>query len=449
MEVLALYFHMCTLPLEDSTSHVDPSSTVFPFLGEAMISPATAVTHLFDIISSHWEEAVPSARLRCEAGLLELLSLVLGYQEQQTALALESARLELERHYKTDINVDTLAKIAGLSRYHFIRLFKDRYGKGVMDYKTELRLTEAKRLIEQSPTLEGIADQVGYKNETYFSSLFKRHSGLSPSLYQRNRKCRVAAYSWVNFSQLLALQVIPFAAPIDHYWTDYYRSKYKYEVQIPLSHQYEFNRETLRKAKPDYIIGIDTFIPQEEKIQLEQIAPCLFLPWNQDWRQHLLLLAQFLNKSDEATKWLARYDRKAATIRKQIHPTIREDKLAVVIIKEDKLQVWGRLAGTVLYDDLRIPVPDAVANTTWNLSIEPQELAGLGANRLLIHISDNAASRASWDRLTWHELGAVQKQHIHLAIDSAWFEAPWNEYSAYNHDRFLGDIPHLFKHSSI
>jgi len=117
------------------------------------------------------------------------------------------------------------------------------------------------------------------------------------------------------------------------------------------------------------------------------------------------------------------------------------------------LHVWGHLAGTVLYDDLRIPMPDSLANSTWNLTIEPQELVRLGADRLLIHISDNAVSRAAWDRLRhseiWNELEAVQKQHVHLATNSTWFEAPWNEYSAYNHNRFLGDIPLLFKPSSI
>jgi len=40
----------------------------------------------------------------------------------------------------------------------------------------------------------------------------------------------------------------------------------------------------------------------------------LFLSWKQDWRQQLLLLAKFLNKTDEAAKWLARYERMTATV---------------------------------------------------------------------------------------------------------------------------------------
>ncbi|MFC3745536.1 AraC family transcriptional regulator [Paenibacillus sp. GCM10012306] len=451
LELLLLYFQVQTLPLEKETSKSTRTDVTFPFHGEAMISPSSAVTHLYDIIKTHWSNKnSPSAQLRCEAGLLELLSLVLGYQEQQTALALESARLELERHYQSDITIDSLAGIAGLSRFHFMRLFKERYGRGVMEYRTDLRLMEAKRLLDNpdSPSISSIAYQIGYKSETYFSSLFKKQTGLAPAVYQRNQKCRVAAYSWINFGQLLALQIIPFAAPIDHYWTDYYRIKYKYEVKVPLSHQYNFNWEALKQAKPHYIIGMDSLIPPEEQVRLEGIAPLLLLPSGASWRQHLCLIAEFLGRTNVALKWLSHYDRKAVAIREQLQPMIGQDSLLVVLISGDQLYVWGKSAGTVFYDDLRFSMPPAVAEFDWKKPIEAHELQSFSANRIIVHLNEDPVSQTLWTKLlgsdAWNRLQAVREHKIHLITGYSWFEAPWGEYAADHFDRFISMVPGIF-----
>jgi ABC-type Fe3+-hydroxamate transport system substrate-binding protein/methylphosphotriester-DNA--protein-cysteine methyltransferase len=450
IELLLLDFQIHLLPAhhEAATSSSEPAA--FPFLGEASISPVSLVVELFNKISSNWSEGSPSARLRCEAGLLELLSLVLGYQEQQMALALESARLELERHYQSEITIDRLAGIAGLSRYHFMRLFKERYGKGVMEYRTDLRLMEAKRLMEapSAASLSTIAYQIGYKNESYFSSLFKKQTGIAPAVYQRNQKCKIAAYSWVNFGQLLALQTIPFAAPIDHYWTDYYRSKYNYEVKVPLSHQYDFNRGALTKARPDYIIGVDSFIPKEEQEKLQLIAPSLFLSWDDNWREHLLLIAAFLGREDEALGWLNRYNRKAAAVREQLKPAIEGDAVLVLLVSHDQLYVWGSRAATVLYDDLKLAMPQGLSDFAWKKPVEAHELASFGANRILIHVNEDAASFAVWSKLSqtleWKQLEAVQENKIHLISGHAWIDSPWNEYAADHYDRWITEIPKLF-----
>lgn len=81
----------------------------------------------------------------------------------------------LEQHYTEDITIDRLAATAGLSRYHFMRLFKEKFGKGVIEYVTDLRLKEARRLMrgQTKLSLTDIAYKVGYKNETYFSNMFK------------------------------------------------------------------------------------------------------------------------------------------------------------------------------------------------------------------------------------------------------------------------------------
>jgi ABC-type Fe3+-hydroxamate transport system, periplasmic component len=454
LELLLLYFHTYALPdVQDAVSTPAPvpnnEEPLFPFLGEAIITSAALTGQLSDTIREGWNQGMASARLRCEAGLLELLSLALTHQERQTEMALEMARLELERHYASEIAIESLARITGHSRFHFMRLFKERFGKGVAEYRTELRLREAKRLMSGANlTLAEIVERIGYKNESYFSSLFKKQTGFAPAVYQRNRQRKIAAYSWINLGQLLALQMIPVAAPLDQYWTDRYRSKYDFEVTTPLSHHYEFNLNALKQAEPDCIVAIDDFIPPEEQDKLRELAPVLFLSWTDDWRTQLNQLARFLEREEEAEAWLKRYDRDVTAVRERIAPLLEGKSVLVLVVGKSQLSVWGRQAGTVLYDDLGIKLPTAVREHDWIKPITPSELSEIQTDRIFVHVERGAAAEERWQQLSrseqWRTLQAVQADAVHVAFGYGCFDAPWNEYAAEPIGRFLNDIPALF-----
>ena len=367
-------------------------------------------------------------------------------QEQRTAVALECARLEMQRCYREELTVDRLAETAGLSRFHFMRLFKEKYGKGVVDYITELRLQEAKRLMAQEPAspLRDIAYEIGYMNETYFSKLFKKHTGMAPAIYMKNRSRRIAAYSWVNFGQLLALNTIPFAAPVDHYWTNDYRDRFAYEVRVPLSHHYEFNREALEKAQPDGIVAIHSLIGEEEQAKLRRIAPTLFLPWQQDWRTHLRLLGAFLQKEVEAERWLARYARQTSLLRQRLQPRIGDDAVLVLIVWREQLLVWGSRAATVLYDDLGLQAPRGVQDIDWMAAVTGEQLAAYEADRIVLQVYADPLSQATWRELaaseSWRQLRAVGRGAVHQTEALVWAEAPWNEYSAYTCEKLTEQL---------
>ncbi|WP_164821340.1 AraC family transcriptional regulator [Paenibacillus koleovorans] len=452
-------FELLMLEFEVASADLAPAEEgqrLFPHIGEASIPSLAVAAHLYDTMRSNWSRGGASGRLRSEAGLLELLSLVLAHKEQQSELIFENARLELERRFREDVSIDVLAGIAGLSRFHFMRLFKERYGRSVTEYRTELRVTEAKRLLSAAKpaAIDRIVYEVGFKNEAYFNQLFRKQTGVAPGIYQRNQKRKVAAYSWVNFGQVLALRTIPFAAPMDQYWTDYYRSKYSYEVQVPLSHRYDYNYMVLEQAKPDFIVGVAELVPPEEQAKLAGIAPSLFLSSDDEWRRHLELTAELLGDPQEARSWLARYERKADKTRKALHSEgSGGEALLVLLVKRDGLQICGRRTGTVLYDDLHIPLPTGVASVKWLQAVEPQALPGFGADRVLVHVDGNEAAMARWTQLAgsavWRRLDAVQAGRVHVAAGYSYFTSPWNDYSAYRHEQFLNDVQQLLAHTQV
>ena len=56
-----------------------------------------------------------------------------------------------------------------------------------MDYLTDLRINHARQLMGQTElTMREIADMVGYEDQLYFSRIFKKRTGFTPSAYRRS-----------------------------------------------------------------------------------------------------------------------------------------------------------------------------------------------------------------------------------------------------------------------
>jgi AraC family transcriptional regulator len=90
-------------------------------------------------------------------------------------------------HLREELTVDTLAGIAGYSRYHFTRLFRRSTGLAPGDFVQNTRLKESVRLLQTtSMTVKEIADASGYRDCNYFCRVFRKHFGVSPGRFKRN-----------------------------------------------------------------------------------------------------------------------------------------------------------------------------------------------------------------------------------------------------------------------
>ncbi|QHT58764.1 helix-turn-helix domain-containing protein [Paenibacillus lycopersici] len=396
-----------------------------------------------------WRAADPVDKLAGQAGFLELLHVLLKKQGDQGE-ALERAHGYLRRHYREAMTVDDLAGAAGMSRYHFMRSFKERFGQSVMEFLAELRTNEAKQLLETGMPLRRVAEAVGYKDPLYFSSQFKKQVGLSPRRYLASRECRVAAYSWPNIGQLLTLGIIPHAAPIDQNWSDDYRRKYRFDVKVPLSHDYEFNWKALLRVRPDRIVALDEMIVPEEKAKLTAIAPTLFLRWHGDsWKAHLTQVARFMERETEGAHWLARYEEQAAEARELVPLSLRRGPLLILNVCARGMQVWGKRAGTVLYDDLGIPHAPGVERIESTEFVTAAQLQAFDADALLVTVMKDRQSQAEWNRLQrtqeWEALKAVRERNVCLGPDWNWLQEPILEYTANRQGQLLQELVMSFR----
>lgn len=85
-----------------------------------------------------------------------------------------------------EINLDDLAKVADMSRFHFARLFRSSMGMTPHRYLTDHRLQAAKTLLRQDAnSVSEIALVAGFQNASNFARVFRRHVGVSPSDWKR------------------------------------------------------------------------------------------------------------------------------------------------------------------------------------------------------------------------------------------------------------------------
>lgn len=93
----------------------------------------------------------------------------------------------IDKHYREEIRLNTLAKIADMTPAAFSRFFRLRTGKTVSDYTIDTRLGHAARLLVDSPTsIADICYLCGFNNISNFNRIFKRKKGCSPSAFREN-----------------------------------------------------------------------------------------------------------------------------------------------------------------------------------------------------------------------------------------------------------------------
>lgn len=107
-------------------------------------------------------------------------------REQSRSHVFRRALLYIEQKYKDDISMEQIAEYVNLSPHYFSKLFKQHAGETFIDHVTGLRMKEAKHLIvEQGLSLKEICYEVGYKDPNYFSRVFKKATGITPSEYRQ------------------------------------------------------------------------------------------------------------------------------------------------------------------------------------------------------------------------------------------------------------------------
>lgn len=95
----------------------------------------------------------------------------------------------IAKHYFEDFTAAKVASLIGFSPTYFSRMFKKETGRSFVEYVTFLRLQRGIYLMRHSTlTIEQIAEELGFNTPNYFSNIFKKYAGLSPSDYRGTKE---------------------------------------------------------------------------------------------------------------------------------------------------------------------------------------------------------------------------------------------------------------------
>ena len=102
-----------------------------------------------------------------------------------TDSAVMKARTYIDGNYGRDLSLDEVSKAVDISPYYFSKLFKEETGENFIEYLTKVRISRAKELLtDPNVSIKEVCASSGYSDPNYFSRIFKKYEGVTPSEYR-------------------------------------------------------------------------------------------------------------------------------------------------------------------------------------------------------------------------------------------------------------------------
>lgn len=114
------------------------------------------------------------------------LNTAISDNDSQYSRKVKEAKKIVKKKYSEDITVETVAEEILISPSYLMHIFKEETGKTFNQYLTEYRVEVAKMLIKSGQyKIYEISSMVGYGVPAYFSSIFKKYTGMTPRQYEQ------------------------------------------------------------------------------------------------------------------------------------------------------------------------------------------------------------------------------------------------------------------------
>ncbi|OPJ59290.1 AraC family transcriptional regulator [Clostridium oryzae] len=151
------------------------------------------VYHIFKKLVMMWSMKMPDYEFRCKIMLQRLLFGIYNNLKQQSTNYSAIVKVEKAIKYMNDnigrtITLQELSELVSLSPSYFSRTFREVTGYSIIEFFNKIKIDRAEALIMvEDKKIKEIAAMLGFKDEFYFSRLFKRIKGISPKeFYSRN-----------------------------------------------------------------------------------------------------------------------------------------------------------------------------------------------------------------------------------------------------------------------
>lgn len=119
--------------------------------------------------------------------LFGILKEIEKQKNNKTPAILDNAIKYIHENYSQGITLEDVAFEIGFSTYYFGKMFKKTFKTSFTDYLSTVRINKAKELLsDPNLTIKDITYRVGYMDPNYFTRVFKRSEGMTPTEYRSN-----------------------------------------------------------------------------------------------------------------------------------------------------------------------------------------------------------------------------------------------------------------------
>lgn len=91
----------------------------------------------------------------------------------------------IDEHLSENVSLAQLASVAGLSPFHFLRVFRSEVGISPHGYVTQMRIRSARALLRKGWPIAAAAQEAGFADQSHFTRSFKRLTGVTPGQYRK------------------------------------------------------------------------------------------------------------------------------------------------------------------------------------------------------------------------------------------------------------------------
>lgn len=236
------------------------------------------------------------------------------------------------KHFREKMKLDTLSHIAGLTQTSYSRSFKKAKGVSPVEFLNRIRIDHSKQLLKQERSIKEVSQLIGFGNEFYFSRMFKRETGITPTLYMQRKQLKVAVATCYRYQDNLHSLGVDAVSVMNGYKLfEQSDAEHKLSVQAQLN--------AMRQARPDLILADFRHLPFYD--QLKQIAPTVILEFTLDWRKTHRRIAELLGREKEAQQNFTQLEQKVTYARHMLARAVGSETFSIMRLYNDKIRVQG------------------------------------------------------------------------------------------------------------
>lgn len=268
------------------------------------------------------------------------------------------------------LDMEEMARSSGYGATRFYRMFRKLTGLSPHKFMTTVRLNRSLSLLASTQlSVTEIAHSLGYSDELYFSRLFKKNMGLTPTEFSKRAQKRIVVLHPVLAGNLSVLGLSPYVS-LEEDWTA--------EADKHLG--------VIEEAQPELIFS--TSLAADTLALLEKIAPTVQLNLQElSWRERLLIISQEIGLAKVAERWLIYYDLKVKNAMQLLEDHAEKQPFLIASLDSAGFRVYGwqnRMLGDFFYTELGVGLPECVREIDEKDFNSIEELAQLACSHLLL-----------------------------------------------------------------